>query len=63
MSLVSGVIIGMLEKELASQAPEIEAYALQLLGALAKDVLAYIEKKVGITSISSDPAQSLPSQE
>lgn len=46
MSLVSGVLLTMLEKELAAQAPEVEAYVLQLLGVLGKDLIAYVEKKI-----------------
>lgn len=46
MSFISGVVINMLEKELAAQGPEVEAYALKVLGELAKDVAQYIEKKI-----------------
>ena len=46
MSFVSGVVISMLEKELAAQGPEVEAYVLQLLGTLASDLVAYVEKKI-----------------
>lgn len=60
MSFVSGFVITMLEKELAAQSPEIEAYVLQLLGAVAKDVVAYVEKKIGI---SVPTPASIPSAE
>jgi hypothetical protein len=46
MSFVSGVVLNMLEKELAAQTPEVEAYVLQLLGVLAKDLVTYVEKKI-----------------
>lgn len=52
MSFVSSVVIKMLERELAGQTPEIEAYALQFIGQIAGDLVAYVEKKV-----SAAPAQ------
>jgi hypothetical protein len=48
MSFVSGILISMIEKELTTQMPEVEAYALQMLGQLAKDIVLYVEKKAGI---------------
>jgi hypothetical protein len=54
MSFVSGVVITMLEKELAAQTPEVEAYVLQLLGRVATDLVAYVEKKV---NPAAQPAQ------
>lgn len=46
MSFISAAVIAFLEKELAAQDPEVEAYVLQLLGTLASDVVAYVEKKI-----------------
>lgn len=58
MSFVSSVIIGMVEKELASQTPEMEAFLLNLLGTVAKDVVQYVEKKVGIMPQASENSDS-----
>lgn len=49
MSFISGVLLNMLEKELSSHSPEVEAYVLGLLGEISADVMAYLEKKIGIT--------------
>lgn len=56
MSLVSGVLISMLEKELGAQTPEIEAYVLQLLGVVANDLVAYVEKKIEPNAAPASPS-------
>lgn len=59
MSFVSSVIIGMIEKELSAQAPEIADYAIKAIGAVAADIVDYVEKK-----ISSGPVpKQVPSAE
>jgi len=63
MSFVSSVIIGMIEKELAAQTPEMEAFLVNMLGTVAKDLVQYVEKKVG--AVSPAPASldaSAPAQ-
>ena len=55
MSFLSSIVIGMLEKELAAQTPEIEQMVLNLVGKLARDVIQYIEKKAGINPLQSPP--------
>jgi hypothetical protein len=59
MSFVSSVIIGMIEKELSAQAPEIAEYAIKAIGSVAADIVDYVEKKI---SSSPAPAQA-PSAE
>ena len=57
MSFLSSVFIGMIEKELASQTPEIEQFALQIVGTTAKDMVEYVEKKMGVSAApAQDPA-------
>lgn len=48
MSLLSSVVINMLEKELAAQVPEVEALALKLIDHLAKELVIFVEKKTGM---------------
>ena len=40
------MLLTLLEKELAAQAPEVEAYILQLLQTLGNDVVTSVEKKM-----------------
>lgn len=49
------MFITMIEKELAAQSPEVEAYVVNLLGTLANDVVVYAEKKMNIGSNQSAP--------
>jgi hypothetical protein len=49
MSFISSAIISLLEKELATQTPEIEAYTLDLLSNVANDIVAFVEKKISGT--------------
>lgn len=57
MSFISGVLLAMLEKELAAETPEIEAYVLKVLGELSADVVSYVEKKIA-AKVSPSPLQS-----
>lgn len=49
MSFVAAAVIAFLEKELADEAPEIQAYVLQMLGTLATELVGYVEKKIAPT--------------
>jgi len=48
MGFISGILISMLEKELAAQTPEVEQFVLQLLDKLGKDLIGYVERKVNV---------------
>ena len=50
MGFISTAIISLLEKELAGQAPEVEAFILNLLETIAGDIVAYVEKKISSTN-------------
>lgn len=53
MSFISGIFIEMIEKELSTQAPEIEAYLLTLLETFGTDLLAFVEKKMKLKAQTS----------
>lgn len=50
MSFLTGVILSMLEKELVAQEPGAEQYFLNELSILGNDLLAFVEKKIGINA-------------
>ena len=52
MSFFSSVIIGMLEKELAAQTPEIEAYVLQTVGSIGQSLMGYVAQKAAGSSVT-----------
>lgn len=51
--MISAAIISMLEKELVSHSPEIEAFVLKCLSTLANDLLDYVEKKIAPAAATS----------
>lgn len=53
MSFLSSMLIGIIEKEISAQAPEIEQYIIQLLQTIVSDLGQYVEKKIGISDQSS----------
>jgi hypothetical protein len=53
MGFLSTVIMSMLEKELAAQEPGAEQYLLNELSVLGNDLIAFVEKKIGLNA----PAQ------
>lgn len=58
MSFISGIFLSMIEKELSAQTPEIEAYLLRMLETLGADLVAFVEKKMKVSGISTPQSQS-----
>jgi hypothetical protein len=46
MSFVSSILIGLIEKQLVGQTPEIESFALNFIGEISADLVQYVEKKI-----------------
>jgi hypothetical protein len=55
MSLISGALLSIIEKELVGQEPAIQTYVLQFLGSLSADVVDYVERKINPPVVSSAP--------
>ena len=47
ISIISGALIALLEKELVALEPSAQQFILNLLGTLGSDVLSLVESKLG----------------
>jgi len=61
MSMISAMVIGLIEKELSSSSPEVEQFLISVIGELAKDLVMYIEKKTHVIPSSQIQPQVSPS--
>lgn len=53
MNFVSNALISLIEKELLNHSPEIEAFLLQSLGNVVKDLMQFVEKKMSASTTTA----------